>query len=66
MYLLIIKLNYCIDILEHKDEEIDMEEAQKIVDNALNDCKASDALEALNIGIPKRNLRNSPRLTIEL
>ena len=43
-----------------------MEEAQKIVDNALNACKASDALEALNIGIPKRNLRNSPRLTIEL
>jgi len=54
------------DIIEHKDEEIDMEEAQKIVDNALNACNASDALEALNIGIPKRNMRNSPRLTIEL
>merc|ERR1712198_828411 len=54
------------DIIEHKDEEIDMEEAQTIVDNALNACKASDALEALNIGIPKRNMRNSPRLTIGL
>ena len=35
-----------------------MEEAQKIVDNALNACNASDALEALNIGVPKRNLRS--------
>merc|ERR1711872_67249 len=54
------------DIIEHKDEEIDMEEAQRIVDNALNACNASDALEASNIGIPKRNVRNSPRLTIGL
>ena len=66
MYLLIIRQNYCIDIIEHQDEEIDMEEAQKIVDNALNACNASDALEALNIGVPKRNLRSSPRLTIGL
>ena len=43
-----------------------MEEAQKIVDNALNACNASNALEALNIGVPKRNLRSSPRLTIGL
>ena len=43
-----------------------MEEAKKIVDNALNACNAADSLEALNIGTPKRNLRSSPRLTIGL
>ena len=57
--------NNLIDISEHKEDDINREEARKIVDSALKACQASDALEALNVGIPKRNVRSGPRLAVE-
>ena len=57
--------NNWFDISEHKEDDIDREEARKIVDSALKACHASDALEAINVGMPKRNVRIGPRFTVE-
>ena len=62
---IVIIILYSITILEHENEDIGYEEAEKIVKDAVNACKVSDALEALNIGIPKRNTRSRPRLALE-
>jgi hypothetical protein len=43
------------------DANIDKDESEKIVQNALSSCKAIDALQEINAGMPKRKFSSGNR-----